>query len=462
MNTYAVNYDDLENRIDPSAYHPIRLSAVKKIKSLNCDVLPLKQVATFKRDVVTETNEDTPYFGLENIESDTGIATDIEQGKEFGSAFSFSSGNILFPKLRPYLNKVHLATTEGVCSTEFHILEANKCGNYYLFAFLNSSLVVNQTSYLMTGNTLPRLQTKDVENLLIPILPEAKQKKIAESLKKAYETREQKLKQAHDLLNSIDDYVLSELGVDTTKLGINLSSSGGIYTNSQGYAAFSVQSTDLENNWDVRIYTKKYKKNTGFLSKSEYKRISLKDAVVNGEEVHRGVTPKYTPDGIPVVKTANIQANEIDLTEKSYVSEAFFDSNARGQIKKDDILISSTGMGSIGKVALFDSDEKAFADNHISIVRVNQSLIAPLFLALFLRTERGLLQIERQITGSTGQTELYPSNIERIQISLPSLKVQKKICEEVEKRQKKAKVLKNEASKVLSDAKNKVEEMILN
>ncbi|MEM3145426.1 MAG: restriction endonuclease subunit S [Thermoproteota archaeon] len=195
MNTYTVKYDELEGRLDPSAYHPTRLNAVKKIKALNCDVLPLSQVATFKREVVTKTSKDTPYYGLENIESDIGIVSNVEKGKDFGSAFSFKAGNILFPKLRPYLNKVHLASTEGVCSTEFHILEANKCNNYYLFAFLSSHLVVNQTSYLMTGNTLPRLQTKDVEDLLIPILPEAKQKHIAALLKKAYKIREQKLKQ---------------------------------------------------------------------------------------------------------------------------------------------------------------------------------------------------------------------------------------------------------------------------
>ena len=84
------------------------------------------------------------------------------------SAALFKKGNILFPKLRPYLNKVHRAQFDGCCSTEFHVFEAHDIHPDFLTIVLRSNLVLAQTKHLMTGNTLPRLQTTDIENLIIP------------------------------------------------------------------------------------------------------------------------------------------------------------------------------------------------------------------------------------------------------------------------------------------------------
>lgn len=69
----------------------------------------------------------------------------------------FEPGQILFPKLCPYLNKTHLAKMSGICSTEFPVLTAQGVSGQYLTSFLRSRVLVGITSLLMTGNTLPRL-----------------------------------------------------------------------------------------------------------------------------------------------------------------------------------------------------------------------------------------------------------------------------------------------------------------
>ena len=182
---FSIYSNEIEGRIDQRSYHTIRMNAIKAIKSSKNEICPLKNIVSFKREIITSNNQNLPYIGLENIESNTGsFMAPKEIKKSFGSAFKFNKGDILFPKLRPYLNKVHLAEFDGVCSTEFHVMESKKCNNLYLSAFLRSKLIVNQTSYLMTGNTLPRLQTIHVENLLIPIPSEGVQNKIAEEVKR--------------------------------------------------------------------------------------------------------------------------------------------------------------------------------------------------------------------------------------------------------------------------------------
>lgn len=183
--TFKVWSKQIENRFDPLPYHPVRLRTVQNIRSCHFKPARLGDIANFQRTLVNEIPESLPYVGLENIESNRGRYIKGEFTKEsVSSAFVFHKGEILFPKLRPYLNKVFYADFDGVCSTEFHVLHTENCYPFYLFSFLSSSLVVDQTTYLMTGNTLPRLQTEDIEKLLIPLPPAPIQKEISDEVKK--------------------------------------------------------------------------------------------------------------------------------------------------------------------------------------------------------------------------------------------------------------------------------------
>ena len=200
--------------MDPSAYRLLRANSIKAIKSSKYQWINLKDAVEFRKEIVSNSSE-LPYVGLENIESNTGFyVPSMEKKESFNSALKFEVGDILFPKLRPYLNKVHLAQFKGVCSTEFHILKGKELNNLYLFTFLSSKLVVDQTTCLMTGNTLPRLQPKDVQKLPILLPPPNIQNHIASFMRTAYAQKKQKEQEADTLLDSIDDYVLKELGIE--------------------------------------------------------------------------------------------------------------------------------------------------------------------------------------------------------------------------------------------------------
>jgi hypothetical protein len=124
-----------------------------------------------RKKIVTSILPGDVYVGLENIESESGEFIATVDKESVGTAIEFRPGQILFPKLRPYLNKTHFATFAGVCSTEFHVFTPLDIRGEYLAAFLRSSAIVGITSLLMTGNTLPRLQMSDIEQLPIPIPP---------------------------------------------------------------------------------------------------------------------------------------------------------------------------------------------------------------------------------------------------------------------------------------------------
>jgi type I restriction enzyme M protein len=109
------------------------------------------------------------YLGLEHIESATGIiAKNTALGRSVLSAKNvFHKGDILYGKLRPYLNKVALADCDGICSTDILVLRTSV--PRLLKYILLSPQMVNETSNMMKGVSLPRIGIVDFLNLRIAL-----------------------------------------------------------------------------------------------------------------------------------------------------------------------------------------------------------------------------------------------------------------------------------------------------
>lgn len=450
MECFTVYADEIEGRIDPSPYHPIRLNTIKKIKSSRFQLLALKEVAEFSKKLVTSKVDDLIYIGLENIESNTGIFIPSEEEKEsFGTALKFEKGDILFPKLRPYLNKVYLAEFDGVCSTEFHVLMAKKCDKMYLFCFLNSQLIVNQTSYLMTGNTLPRLQTEEVENLLIPIPPAQIQNKIIEQMKKIREVRKSKESEAQKLLDSLNDYVLDELGIKLPVLKEHLT-----------YTVFSDETK--EGRLDPRYYKPYFKEFEAELNK----RTDIKNIGEISEYVGSGATPRaggddYTSneEGIPFIRIVNLKNNTVVLDDVLYIKKNIHEGMLkRTQLKPNDVLLSMAG--TIGlSVVVPENLGEANINQAISRIVVKDD-INPFYFSALLNSKIGKIQTDR-LSRPAVQANINLEEIKAIKISLPPLSVQNKIAKEVKNRMQKAGQLQKEAKEELEKAKLEVEKIIL-
>ncbi len=117
----------------------------------------------------------------------------------------------------------------------------------------------------------------------------------------------------------------------------------------------------------------------------------------------------------------NDVTSETDFVEK----DEYYKLPDTCRVERFDILIASTGTGTLGKVAVYNSTEPAVADGHITIVRVDRKKVYPRYLADHLRAGFGHDQIERLYTGSTGLIELTPQQVESIVVELHSLAKQK-------------------------------------
>lgn len=170
---FAINLSNLRGqvRLNSEYYHPERIAALRSLDTTEADIaaVPLAQIVSFVRQQLKMPTE--TYIGLAHVQSHTGELTDSTNTAS-GNCFAFQAGDVLFARLRPYLNKVHRAETDGSCSTEFHVLriiDAETLLPDYLATILRSKIVLAQTVHMANGNTHPRLTNGDVANLKIPI-----------------------------------------------------------------------------------------------------------------------------------------------------------------------------------------------------------------------------------------------------------------------------------------------------
>ena len=127
------------------------------------------------------------YVGLESVEGDTGklLPFQLTLGAEIKSIKNvFHPGEILFGRLRPYLNKVHLAVAHGICSTDIYVLRPQNGVIHpsYVACYLRSSYVLSAASGTVTGANLPRISRDALLAIHCPVPPIALQRYFGERI----------------------------------------------------------------------------------------------------------------------------------------------------------------------------------------------------------------------------------------------------------------------------------------
>jgi len=142
----------------------------------------------------------------------------------------------------------------------------------------------------------------------------------------------------------------------------------------------------------------------------------------------RGVAPKYTEkDDFYVLNQKCIRDWRVSLKDARFTDTEAKKVHDDRILGDNDILVNSTGQGTLGRVAQFlKLDRPATVDSHITIVRPSPDLVFPEYLGYVLKGRQN--EIELLAEGSTGQTELSKLKLANLSIDLPPLDQQKKIA----------------------------------
>src|SRR5207248_1576969 len=126
-----------------------------------------------------------PFIGMEHIEAHSmRLLGTVPSETMKSGAVHFFAGDVLYGRLRPYLNKVFCPDFEGLCSAEFIVFaESEFLNSKYLQYFLNSIAFVSFASHLNEGDR-PRVDFSQISPYKFPLPPLPEQHRIVAEIEK--------------------------------------------------------------------------------------------------------------------------------------------------------------------------------------------------------------------------------------------------------------------------------------
>ena len=138
---------------------------------------------------IENIKDDDWILDLEDIEKESGKILRKKTYKEIKSKsdkHSFKKGNVLYSKLRPYLNKVVIPDADGYCTSEILCFDFGLIYNRYAQFFLMSPYFVSYAMDGAYGTKMPRANADACNNAFFPLPPLPEQRRIVAKLEEMF------------------------------------------------------------------------------------------------------------------------------------------------------------------------------------------------------------------------------------------------------------------------------------
>ena len=325
----------------------------------------------------------------------------------------------------------------------------------YLKICLELPIVKKQLDLNYIQTTIPKLGLDKIVGIKIPPIPcIQKQQEIVGYINTAYAQKRAKEVEAQQLLDSIDDYLLKELGITMPNINAELTD-----------RIFYVNYSDLSNRLDPYYSLKYFQKSFEAVHSGKYPVVSLKSL---STLITSGITPKsggdaYVDDrlnGIPFIRSGNINIDgELDFNDLLYIRPDVHKTIMKSsQVRKNDLMIAIVG-ATIGQVGIYVFDNEANINQAIALVRLKDGINVE-YVKELIKSSIGQLSLNR-LKRPVARANINLEEIATIQVVLPPYEIQQKIANQIQCIRRQAKALQAEGKAILVDAKRKVEQMIM-
>ena len=154
---------------------------------------------------------DMPHIGGENLQSNTNNIQNIKTPRELklkSGKYLFQSGNVLYSKIRPYLNQVVITDFSGVCSADIYPLRVieTKIKNDFLIYLLRSKFFLDYAQKHSTRTNIPKINRPTLLSFRFPCPPINIQKDFSDKCNKITQIQKnfnQYLTESENLFNSL-------------------------------------------------------------------------------------------------------------------------------------------------------------------------------------------------------------------------------------------------------------------
>lgn len=472
---YVRFIEEINDRLDFVYNHPV-MNDVRKLQQ-NPKYLKLERIIIDgPKYGITESGKEEGKFYFLNIQniSDFGyvLIKDVNKIGNASEEYLLTKGDILISRSR-LVGKVGLVrekvedTTYGSYLLRIKINE-DRYDSTFLVYFLNSSIGQKQFLLLRTGSSGENINAEQIKKIMIPNINKKYQLEIIDVVQPTMDEIKKTINEIDMNREKLYQRILEELDIFHVRTEMNRNKENYFFKSGSEGATLDFYKfpDELEERLHYLFYHPKYEILEEL--KKKYKLVKLKEIV--REPIIRGEQPEYSEEGITIIKTVDLKNGYIDYENCLKVSEEFFENykkqHSEGVLKKGDILIASTGYVSMGKIDIYDRDEPAMASVDLLILRVDTEKYDPYFIAYYLRSHLGQIQFDKWWSGSSGQIEIQPQDLDEILIPESSedgipLEKQKEIAEEITKKLNKLFEKEKQAMEKWEEAKKLFEKLVL-
>lgn len=329
-----------------------------------------------------------PFLGMDHVEPHTARLLGSQPVGELKSRVAvFKKGDLLYGRLRPYLNKVHLAEFDGASSTEFMVFPPSEAiEQRFLQIVLRAPEYRTYAERRSAGNR-PRVKFESISDFEFALPPLAEQHRIVRKLNSLGNRTTAVRNHLTAITKLIDQYRLLILD----RLTIHAEAGSA--------------------DWQARTL----------------------DAVRSSEATIRyGVVQpgEISDEGVQLIRVKDMIGGRIAWGKLRKVSDETDEAYAKARVKNGDILISV--VGTIGKVAIVDGlTKRTNIARAISRIRPDKKKVDPKWLFWRLHAS----DIQDRFKGDAREVARKTLNISLLRktpFKLPSLKKQREIVRRIE------------------------------
>lgn len=468
---FLVNRSEVEGRLDPSIYRPqfkfisnkyknVKLSEIARVDP-TCNFEMINEVSFIPMDAIDSSNGIVSYQGIKKVEETKGFTR-------------FKEGDILWAKITPCMQNAKSAIAKklingyGCGSTEFFVIRSKDenvvLQEYLLFLLRDERILKAAMNYFGGSAGQQRVSPLFLKTFNVPLPEIEEQKSYCELLKNAQIIKQQKEQQAEDILNSIDDYLLGELGIKLPEMDLQKIQD----------RVFIVRFGEICNGrFDPKLYSIPVKQLKRSLYLSPFDKQPLKYNIKNNCSGEWGKDESEEVDENKYTKCLVIRATEFDNTynlrlDNSRVKYRWIENSklSRMNIQPNDLLIEKSGGSEdqpVGRISILT--DEILKGNQIAysnfIHKITVDGINPMYLYFYLRTMYNIKITDSMQSQTNGIRNLIMQEYFDQIIVVPPLQKQQEIVNRIMAMRQQAKSLQEEGKEILKQAKRKVEAMII-
>lgn len=452
MQCFTVSSNEIEGRLDP--YYVKSISNIRNIKT-NYPVVKLNSLLKEPpqygaNEAATNGNPktDVRYVRITDIDEFGNLKNDVWKTATYvDEKYLLNDKDILFARSGATAGKTFIYD-ENIGKAIFagylirFRIDETKANPSFVFYYTQLKRYSDWLKLIQRPSGQPNINAEEFKSFEIPLPPLSIQNQIVNIMQSAYEQKKQKEAETHRLLDSIDGYMLDELGIKLPEVEEKM--------------CFVVSSEEVQGNRaGVYYYQPRFTKLIEAVRRSSFEIKTLEDIstkIINGLDFR-----KFSEVGIPYLRVSNIKPNSFDISDIKFIPA--FSISKDIELDSGDLLI--TRKGTYGVAVVVDGKHKDMViSSEIFRVVLKKNNINPYYICLWLNSDTTKQLFNRICTGGI-MGHLSQDALKNIQIILPPLEIQNKIAEEVKRRISEAERLKAEAREIIEKSKKQVEGMIL-